>query len=98
MTQGPEESLILACVSAADPPPTDRVRDLLAAPLDWDRVIDLATGQAVIPLVQRALAGVPDRVPAPVLSGLAAESRAVARESLGLTRALLELVDALGHA
>lgn len=68
--------------------------DRARAAVDWDALADAAERHMVAALVHRALAAVPD-VPRPTLQRLAAVRDAVAVRNLALTRALLEIVDAL---
>jgi hypothetical protein len=75
-----------------------RVRGLLATPLDWDRLIELADDHGVAPLVQRSLAAVADGVPPDALAHLRDRSYAVRVRGRHLTRQLLELLQAFEAA
>ena len=90
----PEVELLLACSrpNAADP---DRIRTLLAGPLDWPRLTALAVRHGVVPLVARSLAGV---APEPIPAAMRTHGVAARLHAQFMTGELLRVVGLLESA
>lgn len=92
----PEIILLLACArTKIDNDLAEQIRETARKPLDWERLIYLARGHGLLPLLQKNLdlAGA-DEVPSAYREQLLAEARRVAARNLLLTNELLELLDA----
>jgi hypothetical protein len=74
----------------------EAARRSLHGPLDVDRVVRLADGQSVLPLVARTVAAeLAGDAPAPLVEALRAGARQRSAESLALTGTLVEILRAL---
>ena len=90
----PEFHLLLACCrQSSKGERAERVREILHQPLDWERVVQLATRHRVLPYLYRALPA-STGAPASALQMLQQGYEANARQTLWLTRELLRI---LGH-
>ncbi len=87
----PEIQLLLA--AGRTEPDAPRLAALLAQPLDWPALSELANRRGLLPLLYRSLNRVDDgRVPAAVLAQLKAQYQANARRNIAFTRELLRLL------
>lgn len=93
----PEIRLLVCCArTRITPELAKEIRSLVSRPLDWDRVLSAAAGNAVAPLLQRQLNAVsPAALAPPQRDRLAAMNREGALRSLKFTAALLEILEAL---
>ena len=90
----PEFQLLLACCGQSSKGErAERVREILHQPLDWERLVQLATHHRVLPHLYRALP-VSTGAPASALQMVQQGYEANARQTLWLTRELLRI---LGH-
>jgi hypothetical protein len=87
----PEFELLLACCSALPGTQTDRIRQILLLPFDWNRLLHLAEHHRVIPHIYRELKGL---APHDELGALRRAYEENVRRSLRLTG---ELIRILGH-
>jgi hypothetical protein len=96
----PEVELLLACARThLEESAAARLNRLLAGPLDWERMLRLARGHGVLPLLARHLgAAPPGLVPATTREALAEEFRRGARRSFALTGELLRILNRLAVA
>ena len=94
----PEAALLVACARVrADEREAGQIRQRAAAGPDWNRVLDLAQGHGMRPLLSHHLNTVcPDAVPREVTGQLRAFVRLNAARNLALTRELLALLSLLG--
>lgn len=93
----PEEHLLFATarreITASD---TAQIRALLAGPINWPVMLDMAEYQRVMPLLSRSLRrACPDLVPVAVLQSLTARAAEITRHNLAMTMELLQLLAAL---
>ena len=74
----PEKRLLVSCArTQIAPEVAERIREIVAAPLDWDLVLSEATENSVAPLLEMTLrAVVPDATPAAVMERLKITCRA----------------------
>jgi hypothetical protein len=94
----PEQELLLLCARTRfSGDRAARAVAVVGSGFDWERLIAAAGAHAVLPLVARALAGVPG-VPAAVLERLAEASRAVAHRGAWLTAELFRVLGLLTAA
>jgi hypothetical protein len=91
----PEISLLLACArTRIDQEPAERIKEAARLSLDWDRLIYLARGHGLVPLLHKNLEALcPNQIPAPYREQLSAEASKTAARNLLLTRELLELLE-----
>lgn len=93
-----EQELLLLCARTRfSGEHAGRGAELVSRGPDWERLIAAAGVHGVLPLIARALAGVP-AVPATALERLAEASRAVARRSAWLTAELFRVLDLVAAA
>ena len=95
--QSPEVQLLLACSrTAVDAEWQARIGRLTGATLDWDRVLYLAGGHGVVPLLYRNLSLLaPSQVPETVLKRLRDEVHRIAGRNVMLATELLGIINAL---
>lgn len=95
--QSPEVQLLLACSrTAVDEKWAERITRLANHNLDWERVLYLAGGHGVVPLLHRHLSPLgPSQVPENILKRLRHEAHKIAGRNVVLATELLGLVDAL---
>ncbi len=91
----PEISLLLACArSRIDLETADQIRESARRSLDWDRLIYLARGHGLVPLLHKNLEAVcPNQIPVPYREQISAEAKKTAARNLLLTTELLELLE-----
>jgi len=91
----PEISLLLACArTRIDQETAERIKEAARLSLDWDRLIYLARGHGLVPLLHKNLEALcPNQIPAPYREQLSAEALKTAARNLLLTRELLELLE-----
>lgn len=94
----PEKLLLVCCARTKMPPHiAAEIRELAAAPLDWDLLLSEAAENSVTPLLARQLpASAADVVPPARLERLKDAARANAVRSLILVAELIKIVDAFG--
>ena len=91
-----EAEFLLGCVSAyATGVKAARVAELAACDLDWELLVRMARWHAVAPILYRALAGCPERVPAAILDNLHGRFRANAMRNAYLARELVQITSLL---
>ena len=90
-----EQDLLLCCSRThADASTRERIDALLGSELDWDRFLQLANVQQVMPLVASMLCGsLASRCPPAVVVRLRSDARAVTMHSLRLAHALADVLD-----
>ncbi len=93
----PEKRLLVACARMVVEPAVARdIRELCAAPLDWEFVVNASAVNSILPLVARNIAATAtDLVPANHLERLTKGARANALRCLSLTAELIKLMDLL---
>jgi hypothetical protein len=93
----PEKQLLVCCArTSVAPHVVQKIRHLLAEPLDWDFVLAEAHEHSIFPLLHRQLRNVaPDLVPAASAERLKSETRANAVRCLAFSAELIRIVDAL---
>jgi hypothetical protein len=97
--QNPEFELLLACCAdSSDEPNTDRIRDILAHPLNWERILYLVDHHRVVPQVYGALSARPHLLPADRLGALRLRYQDNARKTLWFTAELVRIVTHLESA
>ncbi len=96
----PEKQLLACCArTRAAAPVQDHIRELCAAPLDWDFVVNESAVNSILPLVARQVfAAAQDIAPANVIDRLRKAARANAWRCLSLTAELIHILDLLGAA
>ena len=91
-----EAEFLLGCVSAyATGAKAGRVAELAMCDLDWELLVRMARWHAVAPVLYRALAGCPERVPAAILDDLRGRFRANAMRNAYLARELVQITSLL---
>ena len=91
-----EAEFLLGCVSAyATGARAGRVAELAVCDLDWELLVRMARWHAVAPVLYRALAGCPERVPAAILDNLHGRFRANAMRNAYLARELVQITSLL---
>ena len=91
-----EAEFLLGCVSAyATGAKAGRVAELAVCDLDWELLVRMARWHAVAPVLYRALAGCPERVPAAILDDLRGRFRANAMRNAYLARELVRITSLL---
>jgi hypothetical protein len=91
-----EAEFLLGCVSAyATGARAGRVAELAVCDLDWELLVRMARWHAVAPILYRALAGCPERVPAAILDNLHGRFRANAMRNAYLARELVQITSLL---
>lgn len=106
-TADAEVELLVRCADAAGVEDEARIRSLVAASPDWERVLELARTHGVTPLVNRTVRavsrpdastgasdGVPEEVPEEVLARLADRTRSIAMRNLRSAGELHAILDA----
>jgi len=90
----PEVELLLSCVRPdLNAERVKRIRALVQAQMDWDRLLRLARQHGVVPLLYRSLsASCPESVPQDSFNRLRDRFQANARRNVFLTRELLRLL------
>jgi hypothetical protein len=98
IVSGPEFQLLLVCCGQSSKGErAERIREILHHPLDWERLVQLATDQGVTPQLYRALSA-SAVAPANALQLVQKRYEANARQTLWLTRELLRILAHLeGH-
>ena len=91
----PEVDLLLACGSPSSEHARARVSNLLAGPLDWPLLVELAESNRILPLLSRALAGQPNR---PMHAEIRGKVAAKAMRSLGIAGELTRVLAAMQAA
>jgi putative nucleotidyltransferase-like protein len=93
----PEKRLLIACArTRVTPQLTQRIREIVAAPLDWDFLIAAAAENSVLPLLARNLpVAAPGFFSPAQMERLTSASRAAGIRSLQLSAELIRVVDAL---
>jgi hypothetical protein len=92
----PEAQLLARCAQVQPSPLTqEHLRRLLGGTLDWARVLQLAHGHGIEPLLRQHLASHRDALPAEVLSKLESRARRLAVRNLQQTHELMRLVAGL---
>lgn len=92
----PEFDLLLACCAGGlDKQQSSRIRDVLSAPLDWERLIQIAEHHGVIPQVFLRLSAEQSAVPAEAFQTLRQHYEAGARQALWFTHELSRIVQFL---
>ncbi len=95
----PEIDFLLTC-ARVDLPETHarHLRQLVAQPLDWRRLVALAARHGLLPLVARHVQSLPhDTIPATVVEDLRGHQHAVALRNLGLSGELVRVVRLLSE-
>ena len=95
-----EKRLLVACArTTAAPPIAQEIRELCAAPLDWEFVVNEAAVNSILPLVARHIPAVAaDIAPAHQIERLTKAARANALRCLTLTAELIRITDLLKAA
>lgn len=93
----PEKQLLVCCArTSVAPDGAQKIRHLLAEPLDWDFVLAGAHEHSVFPLLDRQLRTVaPDLIPLAAGERLRSETRANAVRCLAFSAELIRIMDAL---
>ena len=93
----PEKQLLVCCArTRVTPDVAQKIRHLLAEPVDWDFVLAEAHEHSIFPLLDRQLRNVaPDSVPAASAERLKSETRANAVRCLAFSAELIRIMDAL---
>ena len=94
----PEFDLLVACCAEPSRERADRIRQILAAPLNWQRMLSLLDHHRVVPQVFGELSRFSHAVPGPILAGLRQRYRDNARKALWFTGELVRVLDHLGSA
>jgi hypothetical protein len=96
----PEKRLLVCCArTKADAPVAQEIRELCAAPLDWEFVVNEAAVNSILPLVARQISAVaPNIAPPAPIERLTKAARANALRSLTLTAELIKIMDLLRAA
>ncbi len=95
-TSSPEFDLLLACCAeCSNRQRAERIREILACQLDWERLIQLAEHHGVVPQVFRRLSAATDVAPSSPLETIRQHYVANARQTLWLTRELLRILEHL---
>ncbi|MGB9068657.1 MAG: nucleotidyltransferase family protein [Candidatus Acidiferrales bacterium] len=96
----PEKRLLVACArTTAEPPVVDEIRELSAAALDWEFVVNESAVNSILPLVARNISAVAAQIaPAKHVERLTKGARANALRCLSLTAELIRIVDLLRAA
>jgi hypothetical protein len=91
----PERRLLICCArTRVEPGIAGKIRELAAAPLDWDFVVLAAAENSILPLVARQLAATAaDVAPSDQLDRLKNGARANAVRCLVLTAELIKIMD-----
>jgi len=90
-----ELNLLLACGSPPSERARTRVSSLLAGPLDWPFLAELAESQGMLPLLSRALAG---QASGPLHADIRAKAAAMAMRSLSMAGELARILAAMQAA
>jgi hypothetical protein len=92
----PEFDLLLVCCThRSEIEGAERIRETLARPLDWKRVINLAKHHGVVPQIYRSLSDFRDIAPPDSIEALRQSQEANARHTLWLTRELVRILEKL---
>jgi Uncharacterised nucleotidyltransferase len=93
----PEKQLLVACArTKVEPPIARQIRELCAAPLDWEFAVNESAVNSILPLVTRNISAVAaDIAPAKDLERLTKGARANALRCLSLTAELIKITDLL---
>jgi hypothetical protein len=92
-----EKRLLVACARTEIDPGAEReIRELCAAPLDWEFVVNTSAVNSILPLVARNISAIAsDLIPANHLERLTKGARANALRCLSLTAELIKVMDLL---
>lgn len=95
-----EVKLLLTCCQGALPPPqVERITALVRSGLSWDRLLQLARANRVVPWLYTRLTSIcPADVPVRVLEQLRQEAHAISLQNLRLTGELIRVVGKLDAA
>lgn len=94
-----EVELLVRCADLAIDDDDDRIRSLLSADLDWERVFDLGRGHGVLPILNRTLGSrFADEIPGTVISTLEKRTRSTALRNLRLGDELHAIADVFDDA
>lgn len=93
----PEKQLLVCCArTSVSSHGAQKIRHLLAEPLDWDFVLAEAHEHSIFPLLERQLRNVaPDLIPVAAAERLKSETRANAVRCLAFSAELIRIMDAL---
>jgi hypothetical protein len=96
----PEKRLLASCARLTVEPPIAReIRELCAAPLDWEFVVNEAAVNSILPLVARQISAVAaDIAPPDQIERLTKAARSNALRCLTLTAELIKIMDLLREA
>jgi hypothetical protein len=96
----PEKRLLVACArTTVEPPVAAEIRELSAAALDWEFVVNESAVNSILPLVARNISAVATEIaPAKHVERLTRGARANALRCLSLTAELIRIVDLLRAA
>src|SRR5712692_11770999 len=95
-TSSPEFDLLLACCAeCSNRQRAERIREILACQLDWERLIQLAEHHGVVPQVFRRLSAATDVAPSSPLETIRQHYVANARKTMWLSRELLRILEHL---
>lgn len=93
----PEKRLLVACArTVVEPAVAQEIRELCAAPLDWEFVVNTSAVNSILPLVARNIGAIAsDLAPANHLERLTKGARANALRCLSLTAELIKVMELL---
>jgi hypothetical protein len=96
LTPNPEFNLLLACcASTSSTGQANRIQNLLASPINWNRWLSLVDHHRVVPQVYRALAELQESLPDETRDALHKRYQDNARKTLWFTGELLRIVPQL---
>ena len=96
-TFAPEAELLLVA-TRTDGTGTDRLRELISGPLDWEHILEQAGFHGVSSLVYQALNSHSETVPKDVLERLGRRSQQTATQNLRYTQELVTILEVLEAA
>ena len=94
-SEKPEVQMLLACArTTVDESRTAQITTLVTKTMDWERLVYLATGHGVVPLLYRSLNAIrPAGVPSSVMERFRNTAQEIAGRNLLLATELLSLLD-----